>query len=415
MPYTRRVVVTGLGAITPAGLDVSTFWRNLTAGKSATGFITRFDASQHRCKVAAEIKDFDPLQHFEKKEVGRYERFIQYGIVAAREAFKDAGFREGDYDPLRFGVVIGSGVGGIEVVEQQAVILRDKGARRVTPLLIPRLICNEAPGMVSIDLGLKGPNTCVVTACATGTHAIGDATEMIARGDADAVICGGTEGAITPLSIAGFANMGALSQETEHPETASRPFDKKRDGFVMGEGAGIVVVESLEHARKRGARIYCEVVGYGMSGDAYHITAPAPEGEGGARAIKMALDKAGLNPADVDHINSHGTSTPLNDKLETQAIKTVFGAYAYKIPITANKSMIGHLIGAAGSVESIAAILTMRDGIIPPTINYNDPDPECDLDYTPNKAREAKVTCALNSSLGFGGHNTTLIFKKFDG
>jgi len=411
----RRVVITGMGAITPIGLDLPTFWKNLVAGKSGTSFITGFDASQHKCKVAAEIKDFDPLLHFEKKAVSRYERFVQFAIVASREAMKDAGFAEGSYDPNRFGVLIGSGCGGLEVVEKQVVVLNEKGPRRVTPLLIPLLICNEAPGMVSIDLGLKGPNSCVVTACATGTHAIGDAAAIIARGDAEAMVAGGCEAVITPLSIAGFGNMGALSEETEHPETASRPFDANRNGFVMGEGAGIMILESLEHARKRGARIYAEVIGYGMSGDAYHITAPSPGGEGGARAMKMALDVAKINPTEVDYINAHGTSTPLNDKLETQSIKAVFGDHAYKLAVSSNKSMIGHLIGAAGAVEAVATAMTICNNVLPPTINYQTPDPECDLDYVPNVARERTVNVAASSSLGFGGHNTTIILRKFNG
>jgi 3-oxoacyl-[acyl-carrier-protein] synthase II len=410
----NRVVVTGMGAITPIGLTKDDFWNNLIAGTSGTATITHFDASNHKCKVAAEVKGYDPTKHFDGKALRQLDIFVQYGIVAAREAFKDAGFRDGDYDPERVGVLVGSGIGSIAVIAEQAVILHEKGPRRVTPFLIPKAICNEAAGNISIDLGLKGPNTCVVTACATGTHAIGDAAAIVARGDADAMVCGGTEGAIISLAIAGFGNMGALAEENERPETASRPFDKNRNGFVMGEGAGILVVESLEHARKRGARIYAEVVGYGMTGDAYHITAPAPGGEGGARAIRAALKQAELAPEQVDYINAHGTSTPLNDKLETEGIKKVFGAHAYKLAVSSNKSMIGHLIGAAGAVEAIATVLTIVNGIIPPTINYNEPDPDCDLDYVPNKARESKVNVAMSSSLGFGGHNCSIALRKFD-
>ncbi|MCX7046730.1 MAG: beta-ketoacyl-ACP synthase II [Candidatus Sumerlaeota bacterium] len=409
----KRIVVTGLGALTPIGNDVPSFWNNLVAGKSGVGFITRFDHSEHRAHIAAEIKNFEPEKHFEKKDLKNLEPFIQYALIAAREAWADARFTEGSYDPDRFGVVIGSGIGGIEVVEKQAHIIREKGPRSVTPFLVPRLICNEAPGYVSIDLKLRGPNTCIVTACATGTHCIGDAAAIIARDDADAMVCGATDGAITPLAIAGFANMRALSQEATCPERASCPFDLNRDGFVMGEGAGIMVLESLEHAQKRGARIYAEIVGYGMSGDAYHITAPSPCGEGGARAMLMALRNAGLRPEQIDYINAHGTSTPLNDKLETEGIKKAFGEHARKLAISANKSMIGHLIGAAGAVEGVATVLTICHSMIPPTINYETPDPECDLDYVPNVARPAEVNCALNSSLGFGGHNTSIIFKKF--
>ncbi len=413
MSELKRVVVTGLGAVTPVGLDIPSFWENLTAGKSATDFITCFDPKDHKCKVAAEVKGFEATDHFDRKEVKNYERFIQFGVVAAREAYKDAGLREGDYDPDNAGVTVGSGVGGIEVVEDQTRLMDQRGPRRVTPFLIPKIICNEAPGMISIDLGLRGPNTCVVTACAAGTHCIGEAGRTIAMGDADIMFAGGAESSITPLAIAGFGNMGALSEETEKPETASRPFSKNRNGFVMGEGAGIMVLESLDHAKKRGARIYAELVGYGLSGDAYHITAPSPGGEGGARAIKMALRKAGINPEQMDYINAHGTSTPLNDKLETMGLKLVFGDHAYTFCVSSNKSMIGHLIGAAGAVEGIATVLTIHNDLVPPTINYEEPDPDCDLDYVPNTAKERTVNYALSSSLGFGGHNTSVIFKKF--
>lgn len=415
MSESTRVVITGMGAVTPIGLNVADYWDGLVAGKSASGALTGFDASAYKCKVAAEIKEWDGTEHFEKKEVGKMERFVQFSIVASREAFADAGFSEGDYDRDRFGVLIGSGVGGIQIVEDQTLLREARGPRRVTPFLIPRIICNEASGMASIDLNLRGPNMCIVTACAAGTHAIGEAMHIIKRGDADAMLCGGAESGISQLAIAGFGNMGALSKDTENFEKSSRPFDRTRNGFVMGEGAGVLVLESLEHAKKRGANIYAEVAGYGLNGDAFHITAPGPDGEGGARAIQMGLDRAGVAPEEVDHVNAHGTSTPLNDKLETMGIKTVFGDYAYQLVVTSNKSMIGHLIGAAGAVEAISSIKSINENIIPPTINYEEPDPECDLDYAPNVAKEREVKVVVSSSLGFGGHNCCVVLKLFEG
>jgi 3-oxoacyl-[acyl-carrier-protein] synthase II len=410
----KRVVVTGLGAVTPIGNTVDEFWNNLLAGKSGIGFITKFDTANHSVKIAAEVKNFNAEEHFERKELKKIDDFCRFGVVAARQAFADSGLNLEKVSPLDIGVIIGCGMGGVNTIEEQHTILMTRGPSRVTPFLIPKMIPNMSSGLISIYLGLKGPNTTIVTACAAGTHAIGEAYRTIQRGDAIAIVTGGTESTISPLSIAGFANMGALSQQNDNPQGASRPFDAKRDGFVMGEGAGILVLEELEHALARGAKIYAEIVGYGLSGDAYHMTAPAPCGEGGARAMKMALDTAGIPPTEVQHINAHGTSTPLNDKLETEAIKTVFGDHAYKIAITANKSMIGHLIGAAGAVEAIATVKAVQENKVPPTINYENPDPECDLDYTPNKARDMEVVYALNNSLGFGGHNCTVCFRKFE-
>jgi 3-oxoacyl-[acyl-carrier-protein] synthase II len=410
----KRVVVTGLGAITPVGNSVDEFWNSLLAGKSGIGFITKFDTTNHSAKIAAEVKNFNAEEHFERKELKKIDDFCRFGVVAARQAFGDSGLNWDKVSPLEVGVIIGCGMGGVTTIEEQHTILMQRGPSRVTPFLVPKMIPNMSSGLISIYVGAKGPNMTIVTACASGTHAIGEAYRIIQRGEAVAMVTGGTEATISPLSIAGFANMGALSLQTENPQAASRPFDAKRDGFVMGEGAGMLVLEELEHAMARGARIYAEIVGYGLSGDAYHMTAPAPAGEGGARAMKMALDTAGIAPTDVQHINAHGTSTPLNDKLETEAIKAVFGEHAYKIAVTSNKSMIGHLIGAAGAVEAIATIKTVQENRVPPTINLENPDPECDLDYTPNVAREMEVVYALSNSLGFGGHNGTVCFRKFE-
>ncbi|MGB9690950.1 MAG: beta-ketoacyl-ACP synthase II [Candidatus Sumerlaeaceae bacterium] len=410
----KRVVVTGLGAVTPIGNSVEEFWSNLLAGKSGIGYITKFDTTNHSVKIAAEVKNFNAEDHFEKKEIKKIDDFCRFAVVAARQAFQDSGLNWEKVSPLDVGVIIGCGMGGVMTIEEQHAILMSRGPSRVSPFLIPKMIPNMSSGLISIYLGAKGPNTTIVTACASATHAIGEAFRTIQRGDATAIITGGTESTISPLSIAGFANMGALSQQNDNPQAASRPFDAKRDGFVMGEGAGIIVLEELEHALARGAKIYAEIVGYGLTDDAYHMTAPAPEGEGGARAMKRALETAGIAPTDVQHINAHGTSTPLNDKLETQAIKTVFGEHAYKIAITANKSMIGHLIGGAGAAEAIATIKAIQENKVPPTINLDNPDPECDLDYTPHKAREMEIVYALKNSLGFGGHNATVCFKKFE-
>ncbi len=408
----RRVVITGLGAVTPIGNNVKDYWDGLLAGRSGAGPITKFDASTYPTRIACEIKNFNPENHFDRKEVKKLESFVQYAIVATREAIADSGLDLDAVDKEEFGVYIGSGIGGILAIEEQHSVLLEKGMKRVSPFLIPKLIANMASGLVSIEFGLKGPNLCIVTACATATHSIGEAFKCIQRGQATIMVCGGTEGAISPLGVAGFCNMKALSERNDEPTRASRPFDAQRDGFVMAEGAGILILEDYEHARARGARIYAELAGYGLTGDAYHMTAPAPMGEGAMRSMRMAIRDAGVTPSDVDHINAHGTSTPYNDKTESEAIKTLFGERAYKIPITSNKSMIGHLLGAAGGVEAIAVCLSIRDSVIPPTINYENPDPDCDLDYVPNQPRRTEVTCAISNSLGFGGHNCSVLFRK---
>ena len=411
----RRVVITGLGVVSPVGSSVSKFWENLTAGKSGIGRITKFDPEGFPVQIAGEVKDFDPLEYFEKKEVRRTDPFIQFAVGAAVQAVKDAGLEESDVDKNRVGVLIGSGIGGLTTIEEQHRILLEKGPRRISPFCVPMEIINMASGLVSIRFGYKGPNISVVTACATGTHAIGEAYRTIQYGDADVMVAGGAESCITPLSVAGFAAAKALSTRNDEPEKASRPFEKNRDGFVMGEGAGIVILEELEHAKRRGAKILAEVVGYGTSGDAYHMTAPAPEGEGAARAMANALKDAGVKPEEIDYINAHGTSTKFNDLFETMAIKRVFGEHAYKVKISSIKSMIGHLLGAAGGVEVISSVMTLQTGVIPPTINYEEPDPECDLDYTPNRAVKADVRYVLKNSFGFGGTNACLVLKRYEG
>jgi 3-oxoacyl-[acyl-carrier-protein] synthase II len=408
----RRVVITGIGVVSPVGSNVKTFWENITAGKSGIGKITKFDASEFPVQIAGEVKDFDPLEYFEKKEVRKTDPFIQYAMGAAVQAVKDAGLDGTDVDPERVGVLIGSGIGGINTIEEQHRALLNKGPRRVSPYCVPMEIINMASGLVSIRFGFKGPNISVVTACATGTHAIGEAFRTIKYGDADVMVAGGAEAAITPLSMAGFAAARALSTRNDEPEKASRPFEKNRDGFVMGEGAGIVVLEEYEHAKKRGAKILAEVVGYGTSGDAYHMTAPAPNGEGAARAIRNALKDAGITPDKIDYVNAHGTSTKFNDLFETLAIKNVFGEHAYKLKVSSIKSMIGHLLGAAGGVEIVSTVLTLMTGIIPPTINYEEPDPECDLDYVPNEVVKMEVNYVLKNSFGFGGTNACLVLKR---
>ncbi|MGB9668369.1 MAG: beta-ketoacyl-ACP synthase II [Thermosulfidibacteraceae bacterium] len=408
----RRVVVTGLGAVTPLGNNVRESWDALIRGISGVDFITKFDASDFGCRIAAEVKGFDGSLYFDKKELKRMDLFLQYAIAATIEAINDSNLDLEKEDKTRIGVIIGSGIGGLVTIEENARTLFEKGPRRVSPFFIPIAIVNMASSMVSIRLGVKGPQSAVCTACATGTNAIGDAFKIIQRGDADIMIAGGSEAAICPLGIAGFTVMRALSSRNDDPKRASRPFDRERDGFVMGEGAGILILEEYEKAKRRGAKIYAEIVGYGMSGDAYHITMPDEDGEGAALCMKRALEDAGLNPEDVDYINAHGTSTPLNDKTETLAIKRVFGEHAYKIPVSSNKSMIGHLLGAAGAVEAVFTVLTIHEGIIPPTINYEYPDPNCDLDYVPNIARNADVKVAISNSFGFGGVNATLVFRK---
>ncbi len=410
----RRVVVTGLGAVTPIGTGVEKFWKNLVNGVSGIDRIASFDPDEFKLtvKIAGEVKDFDPLNFMDKKEASRVSRFIQFALGAAEEAIKDSGIKEADYDPLRIGVIIGTGIGGLMDIEREHSVLLSKGARRVSPFFIPYGISNMASGIVAIKHGFKGPNYCVVSACATGNHSIGDAFRLIQAGDIDAAIVGGTEAAITPLGVAGFAVMRALSTRNDEPQKASRPFDKDRDGFVMGEGAGILVLEEYEKAKARGAKIYAELVGYAATDDAFHITAPHECGEGAYECMRLALEDAGIKPEEVDYINAHGTSTPLNDKVETMAIKQLFGEHAYKLKVSSNKSMIGHLLGAAGAVEAVASVKTIETGIIPPTINLENPDPECDLDYVPNRAVKSDVKVVLSNSFGFGGTNACLVFRK---
>lgn len=412
----RRVVVTGLGAVTPIGTGVDRFWKNLVKGVSGIDTIKSFDPDEFglSVKIAGEVKDFDPLEFMDKREVSRLSLFVQYAVAAAEEAIRDSGIKEAGYDPLRVGVIIGTGIGGLADIEREHSVLIQKGARRVSPFFIPYGISNMAAGYVAIRHGFKGPNYCVVSACATGNHSIGDAFRMIQAGDIDAAIAGGTEAAITPLGVAGFAIMRALSTRNEEPQRASRPFDRDRDGFVMGEGAGILVLEEYERAKARGAKIYAELVGYGATDDAYHITAPHECGEGAYECMRLALEDAGLRPEEVDYINAHGTSTPLNDKIETLAIKQLFKEHAYKLKVSSNKSMIGHLLGAAGAVEAVASVKTIETGVIPPTINLENPDPECDLDYVAGGAVEAEVRVVLSNSFGFGGTNACLVFKKVE-
>ncbi|MCY7784243.1 MULTISPECIES: beta-ketoacyl-ACP synthase II [unclassified Bacillus (in: firmicutes)] len=408
----KRVVVTGLGALSPLGNDVDTSWNNAINGVSGIGPITRVDAEEYPAKVAAELKDFNVEDYMDKKEARKMDRFTQYAVVAAKMAVEDADLNITDEIAPRVGVWVGSGIGGLETLESQFEIFLTKGPRRVSPFFVPMMIPDMATGQISIALGAKGVNSCTVTACATGTNSIGDAFKVIQRGDADVMVTGGTEAPLTRMSFAGFSANKALSTNPD-PKTASRPFDKNRDGFVMGEGAGIIVLEELEHALARGAKIYGEIVGYGSTGDAYHITAPAQDGEGGARAMQEAIKDAGIAPEDIDYINAHGTSTYYNDKYETMAIKTVFGEHAHKLAVSSTKSMTGHLLGAAGGIEAIFSILAIKEGVIPPTINIQTPDEECDLDYVPDEARRQDLNYVLSNSLGFGGHNATLIFKKY--
>ena len=410
----RRVVVTGMGMVTPLGTGVEKSWNSLIQGKSGVGRITKFDSTGFDTQIAAEVKDFAPENFIDKKEARRMDIFIQYAMAAAIMAMEDAQLKITPENAERVGVVVGAGLGGLSTIESFHKVLLEKGPGRISPFFIPMLIVNEAPGQISMRFGAKGPNSSVVTACATGNHNIGDAWKIIQRGDADAILAGGVESTITPLAVSGFNAMKALSTRNSEPERASRPFDKDRDGFVMGEGSGIILLEEMEQALKRGAKIYAEIVGYGLTGDAYHITAPAPDGEGAARCMAMALRDAGIRPEEVDYINAHGTSTDYNDLYETIAIKTVFKEHARKVPISSTKSMTGHLLGGAGGVESIFTILTITRGVIPPTINYETPDPNCDLDYVPNVARQAEVRVALSNSFGFGGTNAVLIFRKFE-
>lgn len=408
----HRVVVTGLGAVTPIGNDVSSYWDGLRSGRNGVAAITLFDASRHACRFAAEVKGFDPSGWLEPKEAKRWDRFCQFGVVAAKQAVAHAGLTIDEANQHRVGVAIGSGVGGLLMMETQAHVLKDRGPDRVSPFCVPMMIPNMATGLTAIALGAKGPSTAVATACAAGSNAIGDAFRIIQLGHADAMVCGGAESAITPLGVAGFASAKALSFRNDDPATASRPFDAERNGFVIGEGAGVLVLESLEHAEARGAHILAEIVGYGMTCDAHHITAPSPGGVGGAEAMRLALKDAGLAAESVDYINAHGTSTQANDANETSAIKSALGGHAYTTPVSSTKSMTGHLLGGSGGIEAVAAVLAMEHGIVPPTINYQNPDPACDLDVVPNQARERKLDVVLSNSFGFGGHNVCLAFRR---
>ena len=410
----RRVVITGIGAITPVGMNVSETWESIKAGKSGIKTIESFDTEQFDVKIAGEILEFDPTKYIEKKAARRMDRFTQFAVAASQQAVEDSKLDLEKIDRNRFGVIVGSGVGGMITLEEAHKNLFNKGPRRVSPFAIPMLISNMAAGLISITFGAKGPNYSVVTACATSTNSIGDAAKIIERGAADIMIAGGAEAAICGLGIGGFTSMKALSKRNDEPTKASRPFDKERDGFVMGEGAGILVLEDLQHALDRGATIYAEVKGYGMSSDAYHMTAPAPDGEGAARSMQNALDDANIKPEEVDYINAHGTSTPMNDKLETMAIKRVFGENAYNIPISSTKSMTGHLLGAAGAVEAMVMVKTINEGFIHPTINLENPDPDCDLNYVPHVGIKKEVKYAISNSFGFGGHNATLVFGKYE-
>ncbi len=409
----KRVVITGLGAITPIGNNLAEYWSGLLQGRNGVSSITLFDASKHACQIAAEVKDFDPYQYLDKKEAKRMERFAQFGVCASKQALADSNFVIDDLSADRVGVLIGTGVGGLKVMEEQNENLLTKGPRKVSPFTIPMMIANMAAGLTAIHTGAKGPNSCTVTACAAGSHAIGDAFRLIQGGYATAMICGGAEAAVTPLSFAGFCSAKALSTRNDDPTHASRPFDRDRDGFVMGEGSGILFLEELEHAKAREAKIYAEIVGYGMTCDAYHMTSPVPGGQGAAKAIELALSDADLSSEQVDYINAHGTSTPANDSNETKAIKKALGERAKQIVISSTKSMTGHLLGGSGGIEAVATAMAIAKNKVPPTINLVNPDPECDLDYIPNTSRDRQVNVALSNSFGFGGHNVTLAFKKY--
>jgi 3-oxoacyl-[acyl-carrier-protein] synthase II len=410
----QRVVVTGVGMITPLGIGVEASWNNLIAGKPGIRKITQFDASAFATQIAGEVAGFSPEDYIEPKEIKKMDRFIHFSIAAASMAINDAGLKITDQNAEKIGVIVGSGIGGLHAIEHYHSVYLEKGPRKISPFFIPMLIVNLAAGQVSIKFGAKGPNSAMATACATGSHAIGDAYKIIQRGDAEIMIAGGTEAVITPLGIGGFNAMKALSTRNTEPEKASRPFDAARDGFVMGEGAGILILERLEGAVDRGAKVYAEIVGYGMSADAYHITSPSPGGEGAARCMHMALRDGGIGPSEVDYINAHGTSTKYGDEIETNAIKTVFGEHAYKLAVSSTKSMTGHLLGAAGGVEAVVTILSIYNDIVAPTINLDSPDPECNLDYVPHQARKTTVNYALTNSFGFGGTNACLLFKKFE-
>ncbi|MBF2046485.1 MAG: beta-ketoacyl-ACP synthase II [Leptolyngbya sp. IPPAS B-1204] len=409
----KRVVVTGLGAITPIGNTLAEYWEGLISGRNGIAEITLFDPSKHDCRIAGEVKNFDPHLYLERKEAKRMDRFAQFGVSASKQALADAGFVINDLNAEQVGVVIGTGIGGLKVMEEQQEIYLNRGPDRCSPFMVPMMIANMAAGLTAIHTGAKGPNNCTVTACAAGSNAIGDAFRLVQRGYAQAMICGGTEAAVTPLSLAGFAACKALSTRNDDPAHACRPFDINRDGFVMGEGAGILILEELEHALSRGAKIYAEIIGYGMTCDAYHMTSPVPGGEGAARAIQLALKDAGVSPEQVSYINAHGTSTPANDSTETTAIKTALGDPAYKVAISSTKSMTGHLLGGSGGIEAVATAMAVANDQVPPTINLENPDPACDLDYVPNQSRKQPVEVALSNSFGFGGHNVTLVFKKY--
>jgi len=409
----RRVVVTGLGLISPVGNDKDQFWTAICEGKNGIGRITQIDASSYTSRIAGEVKGFEPSKYITPKQIRRLDKFTQFAVAAAKMAAEDSSLDMSKEDPYRVGVLVGSGIGGLRVIEQQHTILLSKGPSRISPFLIPMLIANMAPGQIAIELGAKGPNAAEVTACASGSHSIGTALRIIQRGDSEVMIAGGTESCITPLGLGAFCAMNALSKRNDDPEHACRPFDKNRDGFIMAEGAGVVILEELNHALKRNASIYCELIGCGMSADAYHMTAPSPDGKGPAKSMESAIKDAGLKPEDLSYINAHGTSTLLNDKVETIAIKKVLGDSAKKIAVSSTKSMTGHLLGAAGGIEFCVISLAIKNGIIPPTINYQTPDPDCDLDYVPNKARKAKVRVAMSNSLGFGGQNAVLVAKEF--
>lgn len=410
----KRVVVTGIGVVSPVGIGLEKYWNALKAGKSGINLITHFDASDIDAKIAGEVNDFNPEEYISKKEVKRMDRFAQFAVATAKMALEDSGIDTETEDMNRFGVILGSGIGGVKTFETECEKMLEKGPGRISPFFIPMMITNMGSGHIAIATGAKGPNTTVVTACASSTHAIGDAFKIIERGDADLMFAGGSEASITKLSMAGFCSMKALSTRNDDPKGASRPFDKNRDGFIMSEGSGMLILEEYEHAIKRNAKIYAEIVGYGYTADAFHITSPAVDGEGASRAMKMAIDDAEIDVKEIDHINAHGTSTPLNDKFETMAIKTVFGKHAYDISINSTKSITGHLLGAAGSIEAIASIMALKEGFIPPTINYSEPDQGMDLDYTPNNGKKRDIKYALSNSLGFGGHNGSLVFKKYN-
>jgi len=416
MTTERRVVVTGMGVVTPVGCDLPTFWENLINGRSGISHVTTFDVSAYDCRIAGEVRNFEPIKYFKNpKDVRRTDRYTQLAMAAAKMAIEDAGLDPAKIaDPTRFGTIIGSGIGGLKTLEDQHTVLMNKGPGRISPFMIPMMISNMASGLISMEFGLQGPNFATVSACATACHALGEAWRMIRHGEADAFLAGGSEATIVPLGLAGFGAMKALSTRNDEPERASRPWDRDRDGFVMGEGAGILVLEELEHAKKRGARIYCEISGYGLSADAYHMSAPLPNHEQAQRAMRVALQQSGANPEDVDYVNAHGTSTPVGDSAEARAVKAVFGDHASNgLLVSSTKSMTGHLLGAAGAVEMAVCALAMREGIVPPTINLENPDNECGLDLTPNVAREKKVKLAINNSFGFGGHNASIAARAF--